>query len=181
VLALTVSNLLLQAFPDSPEGELSRRRAALVNARRLAGLARRLRLGDYLQLGRGEAQQSGRDKPSLLANALEAVLGAVFQDGGLNAAAALIGRWFAPLMGTAEPLPSEDFKTALQELTQARLKLSPRYRVLAETGPGHDKHFRVEVALGERPLAQGEGRTKKQASQEAARLALMALEQDEPV
>ncbi|MCX5889224.1 MAG: ribonuclease III [Deltaproteobacteria bacterium] len=175
VLALTVSNLLLQHFPQSSEGELSRGRAALVNARRLAALARELDLGAYLLLGRGEEQQAGREKPSLLADALEAVMAAVFLDGGLKAADRLTRRWFSPLLAGLAESPWQDFKTRLQELTQARFKGSPTYALLSESGPSHARLFEVEVRLGERPLAQGQGRTKKQAEQLAAREALETL------
>jgi ribonuclease-3 len=175
VLALTVSNLLLQHFPESSEGELSRGRAALVNARRLAALARELDLGAYLLLGRGEEQQAGREKPSLLADALEAVMAAVFLDGGLKAADRLTRRWFTPLLAGLAESPWQDFKTRLQELTQARFKGSPTYAVLSESGPSHARQFLVEVRLGERQLAQGQGRTKKQAEQLAAREALETL------
>lgn len=180
VLALTVSNLLLQHFPESAEGELSRSRAALVNARRLAVLARELDLGAYLLLGRGEEQQAGREKPSLLADALEAVVAAVFLDGGLKAAAKLTRRWFQPLLEVLDESSWQDFKTRLQELTQARCKDSPAYQLLSESGPSHARQFRVEVRLGERPLAQGQGRTKKQAEQLAAKEALEKLTAEPP-
>jgi ribonuclease-3 len=181
VLALTVSNLLLQHFPESSEGELSRGRAALVNARRLAALARDLDLGAYLLLGRGEEAQAGREKPSLLADALEAVMAAVFLDGGLQAADALTQRWFTPLLAGLAESPWQDFKTRLQELTQARHQGSPIYHLLSETGPSHARVFAVEVCLGERPLARGQGRTKKQAEQQAAREALAALAEEPPL
>ena len=176
VLALTVSALLLARFPESSEGEMSRGRAALVNARQLAALARRLGLGAYLLLGRGEEGQAGREKPSLLANALEALLGAVYLDSGLEAAAHLTARWFSPLISTA--LPGQDFKTSLQEFTHARYKAPPSYHLMAESGPGHARHFQVEVRLQDQPLAQGEGRTKKEAEQRAARRALEILAGD---
>ncbi len=175
VLALTVSHLLLTHFPESPEGELSRGRASLVNARRLAALARELDLGAYLLLGRGEEQQAGREKPSLLADALEAIMAAIFLDGGLKAADRLTRRWFTPLLGGLAEAPWQDFKTRLQELTQARFKGSPHYLLLSESGPSHARQFLVEVRLGERPLAVGQGRTKKQAEQQAARRALETL------
>ena len=178
ILALTVSTLLLQRFPRSSEGDLTRGRAALVNARQLASLARRLDLGAYLLVGRGEERQAGREKPSLLADALEAVLAAVYLDGGLEAAAQLTELWFSPLVETA--LPWQDFKTSLQEFTQARYKASPSYHLLAESGPGHARHFRVEVRLKDQPLARGEGRTKKQAAQEAASRALETLQPERP-
>lgn len=177
VLDLTVSTLLLARLPESSEGELSRGRAALVNARQLASLARSLGLGDHLLLGRTEERQEGRQKPSLLANALEAVLAAVYLDGGLKVVADLTERWFTPLLTTA--LPGQDYKTSLQELTQARIKALPSYHLLSESGPGHAKHFRVEVRLAGEPLAQGEGSTKKQAAQRAARQALEKLTAEE--
>jgi ribonuclease-3 len=178
VLALTVSALLLARFPGSSEGDLSRVRAALVNARQLANLARRLGLGAHLLLGRGEERQAGREKPSLQANALEAVLAAVYLDGGAEAAARLTESWFSPLVETA--LPWQDFKTSLQEFTQARYKASPSYHLLAESGPGHARHFQVEVRLKDLPLARGEGRTKKEAAQAAASRALEILQGDRP-
>lgn len=177
VLALTISDLLLASFSQSSEGELSRRRAALVNARQLAALARKLDLGPYLLLGRGEESQAGREKPSLLADALEAVLAACFLDGGLKAAQKVIHSWFGPLLEKSARLPWQDFKTGLQEFTQARFKLSPTYKILEESGPSHHRRFRVEVWLGPEPLAQGEGPSKKQAAQMAARLALERLEE----
>jgi ribonuclease-3 len=175
VLALTVSRLLLELFPEYSEGELSRGRAALVNARQLAVLARQLELGDYLLLGKGEERQAGQEKPSLLADALEAVLAACFLDGGLVAAADLTRRWFEPILRSAPEISWQDFKTILQEYTQARYKISPTYHLAAESGPGHARHFEVEVRLKDQPLARGEGPSKKQAAQVAARRALLLL------
>ena len=176
VLALTVSALLLARFPERSEGEMSRGRAALVNARQLAALARRLGLGAHLLLGKGEEGQAGREKPSLLADALEALLGAVYLDSGLKAASRLTESWFSPLISTA--LPGQDFKTSLQEFTHARYKAPPAYHLMAESGPGHARHFQVEVRLQDLPLAQGEGRTKKEAEQRAACRALKILQGD---
>ncbi len=178
VLALTISHLLMESFPDSTEGELSRRRAALVNARQLAQVAKRLDLGACLLLGRGEERQAGRQKPSLLADALEAVLAAAYLDGGFKTARRLVSRWFAPVLAEQAHLTWQDAKTALQELTQARHKLSPTYHLLEESGPSHARHFTVELCLGETPLAQGEGPSKKQAEQQAAQRALEKLRQE---
>lgn len=172
VLALTVSHLLVKTFPESSEGELSRRRAALVNARQLAEVARRLDLGSCLLLGRGERRQAGHEKPSLLADALEAVLAAVFLDGGFRAAQRLVKRWFAPLLAQYQDLTWEDPKTALQELIQSRYKSPPTYQVVEERGPSHARSFVVELRLGNALLARGEGPTKKQAEQQAALAAL---------
>jgi ribonuclease-3 len=176
VLSLAVSNLLLATYPESSEGELSRGRAALVNARQLAALARQLDLGSQLLLGRGEEHQAGRSKPSLLADALEATLAAVFLDGGLKAAQALTLRLFGPCLASLGAPDWQDFKTALQEFIQARYKTSPTYRLLEESGPGHARHFQVEVELLGQSLARGEGRSKKQAEQQAARQALEVLQ-----
>lgn len=177
VLALTISTLLIDIFPEASEGELSRRRAALVNARQLAEVARGLNLSECLLVGRGEARQAGHEKPSLLADALEAVLAAAYLDGGFPKAQRLIGRWFAPILARQGPLTWQDPKTALQELTQARCKQSPSYHLLEETGPSHARRFRVELRLGNKPLAQGEGSSKKQAEQQAASAALKKLQE----
>lgn len=179
VLTLAVSHLLVQTFPESSEGELSRRRAALVNARQLAEVARRLDLGTCLLLGRGEQRQAGHEKPSLLADALEAVLAAVYLDGGFPAAQRLVRRWFAAILAQPKTLTWQDPKTVLQELTQARHKLPPTYHLLEESGPSHARHFRVELRLGEATLAQGEGPSKKQAEQQAALRALEKLREEE--
>jgi ribonuclease-3 len=179
VLDLVVSDLLLERYPEATEGELSRLRSALVNARQLAALGRTLKLGEHLLLGRGETQQAGAEKPSLLADALEAVLGAIFLDGGFSAAKRLIRRWFTPLAEeTAAALAWHDCKTRLQEQTQSHFRLTPTYQVVQESGPPHARHFRVEVRLGDRTLAQGDGPTKKQAAQQAAGAALQALEKE---
>lgn len=179
VLSLTVSHLLLKAFPGSPEGELSKRRAALVNARTLAAVARNLRLGDFLLLGKGEERQGGRLKSSLLADALEAVLAAVYLDQGLEAAAGLVRTWLGPLLAAQEGLEVQDAKTRLQEWLQARGQAPPRYEVLEESGPSHARIFRVALRLGGETLAEGRGRSKKAAEQEAARHALAVLAQRE--
>ena len=120
-------------------------------------MARELDLGAYLLLGKGEEQQAGREKPSLLADALEAVMAAVFLDGGLKAADGLTRRWFTPLLAELAESPWQDFKTRLQELTQARYKGSPSYLLLSESGPSHARQFLVEVRLGDRAPGPGPG------------------------
>jgi ribonuclease III len=179
VLALTVSHLLVDTFPEAPEGELSRRRAAMVNARSLAELARRFGLGACLLLGRGEKAQAGHEKPSLLADALEAVLAAAYLEGGFIKARRLVRRWFAPILAQQGPFVWQDPKTALQELLQARHKMAPTYHLLEESGPSHARRFRVELRLGDKPLARGEGPSKKQAEKRAAELALEGLRPEE--
>jgi ribonuclease III len=178
VLNLVISDFLLIIYPAAPEGDLSRRRASLVNARSLAGIARHLDLGAYLLLGRGEEQQSGRQKPSMLADALEALVAAVYQDGGYDAAKEVVKLLFAGKLAAREDDPvSRDFKTALQEYAQKWLKVSPEYRLVRQNGPAHARTFEVEVWLAGKPLGRGEGKSKKQASQEAAHQALLSFQE----
>jgi ribonuclease-3 len=178
VLNLVISDFLLIIYPAAPEGDLSRRRASLVNARSLAGIARHLDLGAYLLLGRGEEQQKGRQKPSMLADALEALLAAVYLDGGYDAAKEVVKSLFAGKLAAREDDPvSRDFKTALQEYAQKWLKVSPEYRLVRQNGPAHARAFEVEVWLAGRPLGRGEGKSKKQASQEAAHQALLTFQE----
>jgi len=179
VLALTVSHLLMETNPQASEGELSRRRAALVNARQLAEVARRLEVGGCLLLGRGEKRQAGHEKPTLLADALEAVLAAAYLDGGFKKALRLVRQWFGPSLAQQESFAWQDAKTELQELTQARHKLSPTYNLLEESGPSHARHFRVELRLADQALAQGEGPSKKKAEQQAAARALRSLKEEQ--
>ncbi|MFP3868150.1 MAG: ribonuclease III [Desulfobacteraceae bacterium] len=177
VLALVISDLLMEQFPQASEGELSRWRAYLVNAKQLAMIAQELELGSCLLLGRGEEQQAGRKKPSVLANALEAVFGAIYLDGGLRPAQQVIAALFADrLVWPGQQILLQDFRTSLQEYTQKYFKMVPSYQVIGETGPAHAKNFEVEVRLGDRFLARGQGRTKKQAAQVAAHQALEYLQ-----
>jgi ribonuclease III len=180
VLGLAVSHLLLERFPNLNEGELSRLRSSIVNERELAKLASSLNLGDYLLLGKGEELTGGRQKSSLLADTLEAVLAAIYLDGGLEATLDVVKRLFSPYLESdmdADPLKTldKDYKTQLQELTQARFRAMPAYVLETEEGPDHDKTFYVSVALENRVLAQGSGKSKKEAQQEAARRALVEL------
>ncbi len=183
VLGLSISHLLLELFPDYDEGELSRLRSSIVNERELAQIASSLNLGDFLLLGKGEEISGGRMKSSLLANGLEAVLAAVYLDGGLDAAIRLVRRMFDVYLEYREEdqllkVLDKDYKTQLQEITQARLKLTPIYFLEAEEGPDHDKTFFMRVAIGDRVLAHGLGKSKKEAQQEAARNAIAEIEKD---
>ena len=181
VLDLIISDFLVIMYPAAPEGDLSRRRAFLVNARHLAGIARQLDLGSYLLLGRGEEQQSGRQKPSMLADALEALVAAVYLDGGYESAKEVVRLLFAGKLDVQEDdIVSQDFKTTLQEYAQKWLKISPEYRLVRQDGPAHARIFEVEVWLAGRPLGRGEGKSKKQASQEAAHRALLTFQAAEP-
>jgi ribonuclease-3 len=169
VLGLVVTDMAYDAFPTMPEGELAKLRAAIVNAQALADVARSLGLGDLVRLGKGEEQSGGRDKASILADALEAVFGAVYLDLGLDQARTLIERLFRPLMDAyARGEGERDYKTILQELASRDLRTMPEYR-LEERGPDHEKEFTATVFLGGEPMGTGVGRSKKEAEQRAAR------------
>jgi ribonuclease-3 len=180
VLTLVVSESLLAGFPAWREGQLSKARASLVNASALAEAARRLGLGAHLRLGRGEEKTGGREKPSILADAYEAVVAAVFLDGGLEAAHAFVERSLlsASLLGQMDQLGEPDHKSRLQEMIQARGWPSPDYRIVAETGPDHRKVFEVEVRVAGRASAVGTGLNKKEAEQAAARGVIAQLSQE---
>ena len=175
VLGLAISELLLRAWPDANEGQLSKRRAALVNEASLAAKAEQLDLGPLIQLGRGEEKTGGRQKRSILADAYEAILGAVFLDAGFEAAQAVVARDFAVDV-TLPPVDDTEAKTRLQELTQRLFRAAPEYTLLRATGPDHAKDFETHVAIAGRVLGQGRGGSKKVAEQAAAREALAALE-----
>ena len=171
VLGLIVTDTLFREFPDLPEGQLAKLRAAVVNMRALAGVARGLRLGDYVYLGKGEEGTGGRDKSSILADTLEAVIGAVYLDRGLPEADALVHRLFDPVIARSARLGAGlDWKTSLQELTAAEILGVPEYLV-EESGPDHQKSFRASVRIGGRTFGSGEGRSKKEAEQQAAETA----------
>jgi ribonuclease-3 len=171
VLGLIVTDALFRDFPDLPEGHLAKLRAAVVNIRALAGVARGLRLGDYIYLGKGEEGTGGRDKDSILSDTMEAVIGAVYLDCGLPAADALVHRLFDPVIARSAGLGAGlDWKTSLQELTAAEILGVPEYHV-EESGPDHQKSFRASVRIGGRAYGSGEGRSKKEAEQQAAEAA----------
>jgi ribonuclease III len=175
VLNLVVSDLLMARFPAWREGELSRMRAQLVNETQLAAIARQLKIGPHLQLGKGELQNNGREKNSILADALEAVIAAVYLDGGFAPASTLVRGFFSALLQSpAEDPLSGDFKSRLQEMTQQHQKITPVYEVIAERGPDHDKTFIARVTIGAFQ-ATGGGKSKKSAEQAAARNALDQL------
>ena len=180
VLNLAVGHRLMERFPQMKEGELTPLRARIVNEEGLSRIARRLGLGELLQLGRGEELSGGREKSSLLANALEAVFAAVYLGVGLEPVMGLVDRHFAEALdGVAQALSRQDYKTKLQEAVQERLKLTPRYQVISETGPDHEKVFEVRVMLGPDVYARATGRSKKDAEQTAAHAALAWLERGE--
>jgi ribonuclease-3 len=179
-LDLAISHLMIERFPHYDEGKLSRLRAGIVNEKQLALVAEEFDLGAALLLGKGEELSGGRQKPSLLANAYEALLAAVYLDAGLPALMKIVETHFSRFF-SEEDLPQaldKDYKTRLQEVLQSREKTVPLYRLEAEEGPDHDKRFRVSVWLKDQLLALGSGPTKKSAQQRAAGRALRALESD---
>jgi len=177
VLELIVSEELVREFPDWSEGQLSKSRARLVNATAISLSAQRLGLGKYLRLGRGEEKTGGRTKPALLADAYEALIAAVYLDGGLEAARGFVRRSLVEgaISVEAERLGHTDHKSALQEFLQSKGMAPGAYYVIAESGPDHQKTFRVEVRIGGQVTAIGCGRTKKEAEQSAAIAALIQL------
>jgi ribonuclease III len=175
VLGLVVTDLAFRTYPDLPEGQLAKLRAAIVNMQALADVARSLGIGELILLGKGEEQSGGHDKASILADALEAIFGAVYLDAGLDVARELIERLFRPRMEAyARGEGDRDFKTLLQELVSQRQQTLPSYDV-KERGPDHQKEFTAVVTVGGERLGSGTGRTKKEAEQQAARQAFEAL------
>lgn len=180
VVDLAISHRLMERFPSATEGELSKLRALIVNEEGLAKVARKVQLGELLLLGRGEELTGGRDKSSVLADALEAILGAVYLSGGLEKVMEIVDRLFGEaLEGVADGRFGFDYKTRLQEDAQNRMRVSPRYRVVSESGPDHEKVFEVEVSIGSELYARASGRSKKEAEQAAARQTLARLREEQ--
>ena len=174
ILGMLVAEYLFRNFPDRPEGELTRMRADMVCEKTLAGVAEKIHLGQHLLLGHGEEQGGGRSRESILADAVESVIAASFLDGGMEAALHFI-KTFILVEVPVSQLHNMDYKTKLQELVQQKKNQVLSYSLLSETGPDHDKHFEVCVALNGKEVGRGEGRSKKRAEQEAARLAITRL------
>ena len=180
VLGLVVTDTLYAVHPGLPEGSLAKLRASVVNTRALAGVARGLGLGRWLRLGRGEENTGGRDKNSILADTMEALIGAVYLERGLAGAQRLVDGLFGPLMtAAAQDGASLDWKTALQELTAARGAGAPDY-LISESGPDHDKRFEARVLVAGDVLGTGAGLSKKEAEQHAAQAAARALAEQHP-
>ncbi len=176
VLDLIISEVLMARFPEADEGRLSKMKSRVVGADTLTRTAREIGLGTYLLLGKGEEKTSGRHKPSLLADTLEAVIAAMYLDGGLAATRASVLRLFArPLQEMENPDCFADYKTTLQEHCQRARGTLPTYRVLRTSGPDHQKIFEVEVQIGAVTRGVGVGKNKKEAEQQAARAALDTL------
>jgi len=186
VLGFVIADMLFREFPQHNEGQKSKLKAWLVSEDSLAQLASDLGLGEFLILGRGEEKSGGRRKQALVADSFEALIAAIYLDGGVEAARDFISRRFRTLIEEARQTPDEatymsDYKSALQEHLQSQERSLPDYRLIGETGPPHRKRFEVEVWVDGAPVARAEGRSKKRAEQEAARLALDQLGTDSKV
>lgn len=177
VLELSISQLLMDKFPSLAEGDLSKMRAGIVNEKQLADMARLAKLGDFLLLGKGEEQTGGRDKNSLLSDAYEALFGAIYIDRGFSKAFDFIkGQYEGHLPQSPDHVFYQDYKTLLQERSQAIYRQIPRYRLVREHGPDHDKTFEVNLTILDKVVGIGTGKSKKEAEQDAARMALEQIE-----
>ena len=175
VLGVTVADFLYRHFPDMPEGRMTRLRAELVCEQSLHRVALELHLGDYLRLGKGEEHNGGRGRASILSDAVEAVIAAMYLDAGMETAAGFIHRCLLDDVRAIETPTFTDYKTSLQELVQRHSGQVLSYELVGEEGPDHAKTFRVQVCLNGDPIGRGTGRTKKEAEQAAAANALEAL------
>lgn len=177
VLELSISHTLIASFPKFPEGELSKIRAAVVNEVQLAEIARNIELGEYLNLGKGEEMTGGRTKPSLLSDAYEAVLGAIYLDRGFDKVKKVVEAHFKVILKSAGKKGFyKDYKTRLQEISQAKFRTIPKYKLVKATGPDHKKMFEVNLLIAGELYGVGKGHSKKIAEQEAAQDALEKIE-----
>ena len=176
VLNLVIGDILMDRFPSLREGDLSRMRSSLVNETQLAHIARDINLGAVIKLGKGEEQTHGREKNSILSDVLEAVIAAVYVDGGFEAAFKVVENLFASCIKTSDnPSLNLDHKSKLQEISQIQYKVMPRYKVVHESGPDHDKTFKVQLTVHD-IIVHGTGKSKKSAEQSAAGNALAELD-----
>jgi ribonuclease-3 len=174
ILGMTVADHLYRTFTDRPEGELTRMRADMVCEKTLAAVANRIGLGQHLLLGHGEEQGGGRNRESILADAVESIIAACYLDGGFECAAAFI-RSFILCDVPVQRMHNVDYKTGLQELVQRKKNQVLSYTLVGESGPDHDKQFTAQVSLNGNVVGQGTGRSKKRAEQDAARMAMEKL------
>ena len=176
VLDLVISDLLLESFPDAAEGQLSKMRAAVVNEKTLYEITKSIRLSELVLLGKGEQRTGGNQKPSILSSAFEALIAAIYIDGGFNAVYPVVRFMFAPIFKEENHAISfQDYKTKLQEKIQGKARLTPTYHLIASRGPDHAKIFEIEVRAADKILARADGPSKKEAEQNAARAALDIL------
>lgn len=172
VLSIVVSDYIYLNCPDLPEGKLTKLRASLVCEKSLYAYAKQIDLGAHIRLSRGEKRTGGDDRPSILSDAFEALIAAIYLDGGIKPARDFILRFVIPDIKSSKPKKFKDYKTALQEIIQKNPEERLTYVLVKETGPDHDKHFVVEVHLNSNVIGRGGGRSKKEAEQQAAREAL---------
>lgn len=175
VLSVIVADYLYKNFNNLPEGELTKLRAALVCEKSLCEFSKELKLGEFLRLGKGEDKGGGRQRPSILADAFEAVLAAMYLDGGMETARKHVMRFILPELEHTEDVAFKDYKTALQEIIQRNPEESVSYVLTDQSGPDHDKIFEVEVHLNSNVIGKGKGKSKKQAEQMAAKQALSLM------
>ncbi|MCK5783538.1 MAG: ribonuclease III [Desulfobacterales bacterium] len=177
VLSIVISHLLIDRFPELNEGDLSKIRSSLVNEFQLSAVAQKIELGQFIMLGKGEMQTGGQGKSSILADTVEALLAAIYLDGGFNKVFEVIRRHFSGLFAElAFPEKNQDFKSRIQEIVQATIKSQPEYNIIKEMGPDHDKTFEVELVVGD-VTTRGIGKNKKAAEQAAAQEAVKLLNQ----
>ncbi|MEI8129884.1 MAG: ribonuclease III [bacterium] len=175
VLELAVTDYLYRTYPDSPEGELTSYRAALVNANTMADFANEINMNEYLFLSRGEAKDTGKARLYILANAIEALIGALYLDQGYDVAEQFIDRFlYKRAADVVKKKLWRDSKSLVQEKAQEHVNVTPSYKVVRETGPDHDKHFTIGIFFGAEKIAEGRGHSKQEAEQDAARAALVA-------
>lgn len=172
VLSIVVSDYIYLNCPHLPEGELTKLRAALVCEKSLYAFAKQINLGSFIRLSKGERKSGGDDRPSILSDAFEALIAAIYLDGGIEPARKFILGFVVPEIKSSKPRKFKDYKTALQEIIQKNPEEHLRYVLVKESGPDHDKHFVVEVHLNSNVIGKGGGRSKKEAEQQAAREAL---------
>ena len=174
ILGMVVADYLYRSFPNRPEGELTRMRADMVCERALAKVAHQIGLGNHILLGKGEEQGGGRNRESILADAVESIIAACYLDGGMDAAKQFIGRFILSDVPVTK-LHNADYKTALQELVQQKKNQTIQYTLVGESGPDHDKQFQVELSINGEVIGSGTGTSKKRAEQEAAKTAIEVL------
>jgi ribonuclease-3 len=183
VLGMVVSEYLYETLPDQPEGELARIKSFVVSEASLSEISKRLRVDNFILIGKGEEYSGGRSKKAILADCLEAIIGAYYLDSGFAPARVFVHKILIPEINKVlENRHAKDYKTLLQEHVQKRMKTYPRYKVIQKSGPDHDKTFTIEVHIGEKSYGSGRGKNKKEAEQEAARIAYLAIqEREKPV
>ncbi|MBQ1977878.1 MAG: ribonuclease III [Ruminococcus sp.] len=172
VLSLVVTNFIFLNFSQFPEGDLTQLRASLVCEKALYKFAKIIDLGSFIKLSRGERHGGGADRPSILSDAFEALIAAIYLDGGYDEAAKFVMTFIEPEIKNIKKKPVKDYKTTLQEIVQKNPGEKLEYRMVSESGPDHDKHFVAEVLLNSNSIGKGGGRSKKEAEQQAARVAL---------